>query len=211
MNRSVWFGVVGILLAGCAEEPLPRTAEYFMDNRIALDGAMVRCNADRERTIGDPECINARRAVARLGKIQEEDARKQREAEFERKRADYRVRRAMDEQRRRQAEEQRLRAEEAAREAAAYGIVDGQVVQPPPDDRIGSVEPYPDAASDYATDFTQAPVEDTSAPAPADPLSAEDGMSQSDIQSEILLLEEELRRRREAQASGETEIPESGF
>lgn len=53
-------------LAGCVDKPLPRSFTEFMDDGIAREGTLVRCNADRAATSDDPECINARRAAAAI-------------------------------------------------------------------------------------------------------------------------------------------------
>lgn len=54
-----------------------------MDDRIAREGTLVRCNADREATAGDLECINARRAAAAIAARSEAAERERREAASE--------------------------------------------------------------------------------------------------------------------------------
>jgi hypothetical protein len=51
-------------LAACAPQPAPRTVLDFMDDGLARDGALNRCNQDRDATLADVECANARRAAA---------------------------------------------------------------------------------------------------------------------------------------------------
>jgi hypothetical protein len=51
-------------LAACAPQPEPRTVLDFMDDGLARDGALTRCNQDRDATLTDVECANARRAAA---------------------------------------------------------------------------------------------------------------------------------------------------
>ncbi|MCH6555811.1 MAG: hypothetical protein IH797_04255 [Chloroflexi bacterium] len=51
-----------------------------MDDSIAREGTLARCNQDREATAGDAECINARRAASALAARADEELREQREA-----------------------------------------------------------------------------------------------------------------------------------
>ena len=53
-------------LAACAPEPEPRTVSDFMDDGLAREGVLTRCNRDREETLTDEECANARRATAAI-------------------------------------------------------------------------------------------------------------------------------------------------
>jgi hypothetical protein len=51
-------------LAACAPEPEPRTVIDFMDDGLAREGVLTRCNRNRDETLTDVECANARRAAA---------------------------------------------------------------------------------------------------------------------------------------------------
>lgn len=84
-------GVVGLCLAlnGC-EKPPPRTFADFMEDPIARDGTIARCNADREATLHDLECANARRAQSAVALRQERERRELLEQESERKLEEYR-------------------------------------------------------------------------------------------------------------------------
>jgi len=53
-------------MAACAPQPEPRTALDFMDDGLAREGVLARCNEHREETLTDQECANARRAAATL-------------------------------------------------------------------------------------------------------------------------------------------------
>ena len=53
-----------MLSTGCEQQYSPRSFEDFMEDAIARDGALARCNKDRDGTIDDVECSNARRAAA---------------------------------------------------------------------------------------------------------------------------------------------------
>jgi hypothetical protein len=60
--------------AACAPEPGPRTTFDFMEDGIAREGVLTRCNQNREATLQDVECANARRAAAAIA-IEAERAR----------------------------------------------------------------------------------------------------------------------------------------
>ena len=52
-------------LAACAPpQPEPRTILDFMDDGLAREGVLTRCNQNRDATLADEECANARRAAA---------------------------------------------------------------------------------------------------------------------------------------------------
>ncbi|MGI9258147.1 MAG: EexN family lipoprotein [Gammaproteobacteria bacterium] len=81
-------GLLGILaaacfLAGCAEAPRARSYMEFMEDSYAREGALARCNRDREATAEDPECVNARRAASMIAAQADAERRDQREAESE--------------------------------------------------------------------------------------------------------------------------------
>ena len=102
-----------VLLAGCAEEPPPRTVTEFTENPVLLEAAMVRCSQDRRATRYDAECMNAREAVKRIEAKEEAKRREEFERQSEEKRrALRRTQQAAAEARRRRAEEQRRREEE---------------------------------------------------------------------------------------------------
>lgn len=95
-------------LAACGK-PEPRSVQQFMDDEVALTGALARCENMGSESMRDVECQNARRASERLAAIEEERVRKAREEEFQRKRAALRARQ----------EQERLAREAAAAEARA--------------------------------------------------------------------------------------------
>ncbi len=109
------------MVAGCAEEPPPRSVQEFVDNPILLEAAMVRCAQDRSRTRYEAECVNARAAVDRIQAREEAAAKAALEARSEAKRkALRRTQAAAAEARRRAAEEQRQREE--AEYLAQFGV-----------------------------------------------------------------------------------------
>ena len=55
-----------MVLAACAPKSEPRTVLDFMDDGFAREGVLTRCNQNREETLSDVECNNARRAAATI-------------------------------------------------------------------------------------------------------------------------------------------------
>jgi len=81
------FGAVLLALAGCDPvHPSPMTVDELMEDRIALDGVLLKCNASMAVAHGDPDCHNARVAIERLAKEVDPLEAAQRNAEFERAR-----------------------------------------------------------------------------------------------------------------------------
>jgi hypothetical protein len=58
--------LLAVVLAACSPKPEPRTVFDFMDDGLARDGVLARCNQNREETLDDEECSNARRAAATI-------------------------------------------------------------------------------------------------------------------------------------------------
>jgi type II secretory pathway pseudopilin PulG len=124
MTRFLTALIIGSgLVAGCTPEPPPaRSTTEFLDNRILLEAAMVRCSADRSATRYDQECMNARAAVGRIQAKEEEARRVELEARSERKRqALRRTQQAAAEARRRADEAERQRQE--AEYLAQFGVL----------------------------------------------------------------------------------------
>jgi hypothetical protein len=79
-----------------------------------MEGTLARCNQDREGTLNDLECANARRASSAIALVIERDRRETLERESERKLNELRA----ELEQRRRAEREALAAAEAARQAA---------------------------------------------------------------------------------------------
>lgn len=143
------------LVAGCAEEPQPRSVAELLEDPIILEAAMVRCNANRVETRYDAECVNARQAVSILEAKEDRERAKAFEAQSQRKReALRRTQRAAAEARRRVQEAERRREE------AAYLAQFGELPPAPADDDAmaeaqdnapGAVLPAPDEINESAT------------------------------------------------------------
>lgn len=123
-----------IALAGCTEQPKPRSVAEFMENEIALYGTLTRCENDPSAAT-DEECRNARRAAERIATIEERALLKAREQAFETARAEYRQR--LDRER-----DLRMKAEAEA-EAARLDRLVGPAILPGPGDDAPSADEAP--------------------------------------------------------------------
>lgn len=98
--------IVAVLGTACSQDgPRPRSFEVFMEDGLAREGVLARCNQDRDATFDDVECSNARRAAAALAGERDEGRSADLAAASERKLAAMRAASA--------------RAEQAAQDAAA--------------------------------------------------------------------------------------------
>jgi hypothetical protein len=85
-----------------------------MDDPIARDGTLARCNADPNGTADDLECANARRALLSIALSQERERREALEVESQRKIEELKIEMI---ERERIAHEAALAAARAEREA----------------------------------------------------------------------------------------------
>mgnify|MGYP001823369175 CR=1 FL=1 len=184
---------VTAIAAGCAKEPPPRSVDEFIGNPIMLEAAMVRCGQNRAGHRYDPECINARQAVARIQVKEEAERAKALEASSERKRkALRRTQRAAAEARRRAAAAERARKE--AEYLAQFGV-------PMPVDSAEqgvSAEPVAPLSVEGAAQGTIVP-EVTGSNAPVAEAVPEDTPAEpeSPPPSDLAAIREELRKRGE--------------
>lgn len=112
---KLWLLLAAALLAyACEAPPPPRSFVDFLDDSIARESVLLRCNQDRDTSANDPECVNARRAAAAIAARADEARRAELERESERKREAVRAAAAAEQQRQLEA----ARAAQAAQEAA---------------------------------------------------------------------------------------------
>lgn len=203
MTRHLTLLLCGFLMvAGCAEEPQPRSVSEFLDNPMLLEAAMVRCSQDRSKTRYDAECVNVRQAVDRIQAKEEAAARAAFEARSESKRnALRRTQAAAAEARRRAADVQRQREE--AEYLAQFGVL------PPGDTTTVTEEPLaegnlPTATIPEATDMAAPGDVVIYEDAGEDPAPATDGGNAPVLQTEpeepatdLESIRDELRRRGE--------------
>ncbi len=98
----------------------PATVSDLMEDRVTLDGLLLKCNSDPRRNRTDPDCNTARIAVERLAVQNETDDSAKRQAEFERQRELLR-----------QAQEKQREQQESANKVDAYHLP-LVPVEPPP-------------------------------------------------------------------------------
>ena len=171
-----------ILLAGCAEEAPPVSANQFMQNPRLLEATMVRCARNRSETKYDAECVNARDAVNRLEAASEPERRQQLEAQSERKRqALRRTQEAAAEARRRRLEAQRLREE-----AEYLGLFE----EVPAGDEAGQLN-APNNGQAMPANSSE------SVPQTGEAARSTDGDIQPQTASDLNSIREELKRRQE--------------
>jgi hypothetical protein len=99
-------------LAACnhAHTP-PASVDDLMEDRVALDGLLMKCNANQQMSLKDPDCAAARTASGRLAVQNERVDVDKRQAEFERSRDALR-----------QAQERLRAAEASASKVDAYHL-----------------------------------------------------------------------------------------
>jgi hypothetical protein len=99
MASSIKTTVAGALICGavlgvaaCSPHKIPpMTVSDLMEDRVRLDGVILKCNQDPALARSDADCLNARIAVERLA-AQNESAREAKRAEeFERSREQLRI------------------------------------------------------------------------------------------------------------------------
>ena len=104
-------------VAACQQPNRPRTYEFFMEDGLAREGVLARCNQDRNASVDDQECENARRAAAAVGATGEHERTQNYERESSRKLEQLRDRAARQEQAEQQAAAAAKAAEKDAYEA----------------------------------------------------------------------------------------------
>jgi len=105
---------VTVWVAACQQPSKPRTYEFFMEDGLAREGVLARCNQDRKASVADQECDNARRAAAAVGATGDHERSQNYERESSRKLEQMRDRAA----RQQQAEDQAAAAAKAAEKDA---------------------------------------------------------------------------------------------
>lgn len=84
--------------AACSPKPIPHlSVDDLMEDRVTLDGVLLKCDQDPSKARNDVDCFNARIAVDRLAARSEPGEEAKRNQEFERSRE--RLRLSQDQQR----------------------------------------------------------------------------------------------------------------
>jgi hypothetical protein len=120
-SRSICASLALSGLAACSHPHAPpASVDDLMEDRVALDGLLLKCNANPQMSLKDADCAAARTASARLALQNERVDVDKRQDEFERSRDALR-----------QAQERLRAAEESARKVDAYHLP-VLPVDPPP-------------------------------------------------------------------------------
>jgi len=91
-------GAVILAMAACSPRRIPpTTVTDLMEDRVMLDGVLMKCNQNPSRARNDSDCLNARIAIDRLASQNEPAKEAKRMEEFEQTRE--RLRLAQEKQR----------------------------------------------------------------------------------------------------------------
>ncbi len=91
--------VLAVTLVACGpKHEAPVTVGDMMDDRVVLDGILLKCSRTPSKMNSDSDCINARVAIERLAKVNELGEEKKHAEEFERVREQLRVSEARNHQ-----------------------------------------------------------------------------------------------------------------
>jgi hypothetical protein len=84
--------IAAVAAAGCKPPHVPPpTVNDLMEDRVTLDGIVMKCKANERMAQTDVACENARIAIERLASRNEAEEEAKRQAEFERKREELRL------------------------------------------------------------------------------------------------------------------------
>lgn len=108
-------GAVISATAACSPKRIPpMSVTDLMEDRVMLDGVLMKCNRNPSKARTDSDCLNARIAIARLASKNEPAEEAKRAEEFERSREKLRL--AQEKQR------QEQEAKEAKTKVDAYHL-----------------------------------------------------------------------------------------
>jgi len=110
--RMSLVGLVLVAAAACSPRRVPPvTVDDLMEDRVVLDGLLMKCNDNPEMARTSVDCANARTAVERLAEEHEATDVAKREAEFEHSREQLR-----------QLQDKQRAAQESATKVDAYHL-----------------------------------------------------------------------------------------
>jgi hypothetical protein len=85
-------GAVILAVAACSPRRIPAmTVADLMEDRVTLDGVLMKCNQNQSKARTDSDCLNARIAIERLASQSEPAKEAKRKEEFERTREQLRL------------------------------------------------------------------------------------------------------------------------
>ena len=128
-NKSIIaFGcltAITLCMAACSPKRIPpMTVSDLMEDRVALDGVLMKCNQNPAKARTDSDCLNARIAIDRLASKDAPAEEAKRAAEFERNREQLRL----------SQEKQRQEQEAKKPKVDVYNMPLVPVEPPPPKD-----------------------------------------------------------------------------
>ena len=131
-KRIFALGLLGAAVLGsaaCSPRKIPpMTVEDLMEDRVTLDGVLLKCNQDPAKARNTSDCLNARIAIERLAqKDVDPSIEQKRKAEFERSREQLR-----------HAQEKTRQEQEAKTKVDAYSLPVVPVDAPPKGDAPAS-------------------------------------------------------------------------
>jgi hypothetical protein len=117
-----WLCTVLLGSAACTPRRIPHvTIADLMEDRVMLDGVLLKCNQNPTKARTDSDCLNARIAVERLAQQVDPALEAKRQEEFEHKREQLRF-----------AQEKLRKEQEARTKMDAYSLPVMPVDPPPP-------------------------------------------------------------------------------
>jgi hypothetical protein len=126
-----------LFMAACSPKRIPpMTVSDLMEDRVALDGVLMKCNQNPAKARTDSDCLNARIAIERLASKDAPAVVAKRAEEFERSREQLRL--TQDKQR----QEQQAKIPKV--DAYHLPVVPVEPVPPPKDPQspiVGKVNP----------------------------------------------------------------------
>ncbi len=109
-------------LAACGPRRIPpMTVSDLMEDRVALDGVLMKCNRDAAKARTDSDCLNARIAIDRLASKDDPAEEAKHAEEFERNRERLRL-----------SQEKQRQAQEANKPKLDVYTLPVVPVEPPP-------------------------------------------------------------------------------
>jgi hypothetical protein len=116
-------GTAVLATAACSPRPVPpMTVTDLMEDRVTLDGVLMKCNENESKAPTSADCVNARIAAERLASQSDAAEEAKHAAEFERSREQLRL----------SQERQRQEAEAKNPKVDAYHLPLVPVEPPPP-------------------------------------------------------------------------------
>jgi hypothetical protein len=115
-------GAVILATAACSPRRIPpMTVSDMMEDRVLLDGVLMKCNQNLSKARTDTDCLNARIAIERLASQNEPAEEAKRREAFERTRENLRM-----------SQEKLRQEQEAKTKVDAYHLPLVPVDPPPP-------------------------------------------------------------------------------